>query len=217
MNLSNETLAILKNFATINPSLVFRKGTEQATISQSRSILATATIAEQIPEEVGIYDLNLFLGTLSFFSTSPDLVFTEEKMTISADGTEFFYAATKKNLITVPPAKKLDVSNPTASFGLPGSVLQRLLGLGALHTLQFLTFEGKEGQVVASVHEPGNKSSNKGTTVLGKTDNTFVASFATENLKLISSDYTVNVFPEKGYVQFVSASGTISYIVAMEV
>ena len=58
MNLSNDTLNVLKNFATINPNLVFKPGQKLKTISESKTILASAEIVEDFPTEFGIYDLN---------------------------------------------------------------------------------------------------------------------------------------------------------------
>ena len=58
MNLSNDTVNVLKNFATINPNLVFQPGQKLKTISESKTILASATIVEDFPQEFGVYDLN---------------------------------------------------------------------------------------------------------------------------------------------------------------
>ena len=62
MNLSNDTLNVLKNFATINPNLVFKPGQKLKTISESKTILASAEIVEDFPTEFGVYDLNEFLS-----------------------------------------------------------------------------------------------------------------------------------------------------------
>ena len=52
MNLSNDTLNVLKNFATINPNLVFKPGQKLKTISESKTILASAEIVEDFPTEL---------------------------------------------------------------------------------------------------------------------------------------------------------------------
>ena len=54
MNLSNDTLNVLKNFATINPNLVFKPGQKLKTISESKTILASAEIVEDFPTEFAI-------------------------------------------------------------------------------------------------------------------------------------------------------------------
>lgn len=78
MNLSNDTLNVLKNFATINPNLVFKPGQKLKTISESKTILATAEIVEDFPKEFGVYDLNEFLSVLSLID-NPTLEFEDKQ------------------------------------------------------------------------------------------------------------------------------------------
>ena len=68
MKLSKETIAILKNFATIQPNLMFKAGSELKTIAEAKNIVAKAAITEQIPQDFGIYDVNDFLSSLSLFN-----------------------------------------------------------------------------------------------------------------------------------------------------
>ena len=65
MKLSDKTLTLLKNFSTINQSILFKKGNSLRTISVMKNILAEATIEEDIPKDFGVYDLNQFLNALS--------------------------------------------------------------------------------------------------------------------------------------------------------
>ena len=68
MKLSNHTTSVLKNFATINQNLVIKEGSELLTMSSMKNIVAKATVEENFPKEIAIYDLNEFLGALSLFS-----------------------------------------------------------------------------------------------------------------------------------------------------
>ena len=52
MKLSDKTLSLLKNFSTINQSILFKKGTKLSTISVMKNILAEATIEDELPKEV---------------------------------------------------------------------------------------------------------------------------------------------------------------------
>ena len=81
MKLSKDTLTLFKNFSTINSNLSLKPGQGITTISAHRNIMAEAHIAESIPVEFGIYDLNEFLGAMSLFE-SPDLEFTDKYVTI---------------------------------------------------------------------------------------------------------------------------------------
>lgn len=65
VNISQSTLNILKNFSSINKSIVIKPGSVISTLSINKNILARAEITETFPSELSIYDLGLFLGGLS--------------------------------------------------------------------------------------------------------------------------------------------------------
>jgi hypothetical protein len=44
MNISDETLEVLKNFASINPNIVISPGQKIKTISEAKNIMASAEI-----------------------------------------------------------------------------------------------------------------------------------------------------------------------------
>ena len=64
MKLSDITLSLLKNFSTINQSILFKQGSKLRTISVMKNIYAEASIGENLPKDFGIYDLNQFLNGL---------------------------------------------------------------------------------------------------------------------------------------------------------
>ena len=77
MKLSDNTLTILKNFASINNSILVKEGNRLRTISVAKNILAEAEITEEFPRDFAVYDLNQFLNGLSLHQ-DPDLDFTEQ-------------------------------------------------------------------------------------------------------------------------------------------
>ena len=46
MQISDDTIEVLKNFSTINPSLNFKAGNTIRTVSEQKNILAQAVIGE---------------------------------------------------------------------------------------------------------------------------------------------------------------------------
>jgi hypothetical protein len=74
MKLSDKTISVLKNFSSINQSILFKEGNKLRTISVMKNILAEATISEEFSKDFGIYDLNQFLNGLSLHQ-SPELDF----------------------------------------------------------------------------------------------------------------------------------------------
>ena len=81
MIISDETLNVLKNFASINPNLVFKPGQKLKTISEAKTILSSADIVEDFPVEFGVYDLNEFLAVYNLID-SPELEFEDKSVLI---------------------------------------------------------------------------------------------------------------------------------------
>ena len=66
MNLSQDTISILKNFSDINTNILINSGQQLKTISTMKNIQAVADIPESFEQEFGIYDLNEFLSVELF-------------------------------------------------------------------------------------------------------------------------------------------------------
>ena len=72
--LSKPTIEILKNFCSINKSLVINPGNKLSTLSINKNILAIADVEEQFESQMSIYDLGVFLGGLSLFGSCLSLL-----------------------------------------------------------------------------------------------------------------------------------------------
>ena len=81
MELSENTLDVLKNFSGINQNIMIKQGNTIKTISEARNVLATAVVAEEFPQPIGIYDLNEFIGVLGLVD-GPRLKFADEYVTV---------------------------------------------------------------------------------------------------------------------------------------
>ena len=103
MKLSESTLSVLKNFSTINQSILFKQGRRLRTISVMKNILAEVTIDEELPKDFGIYDLNQFLNGMGLHQ-SPELDFANDSYVVIKEGkmrTKYFFA--DANVIITPP------------------------------------------------------------------------------------------------------------------
>ena len=82
VTLSNNTLNVLRNYSTINSSIVFRKGNTVRTISNAENILAKFTSEEVFPMDFAIYDLSQFLSGINLFSNPRSLSLTTKIMSL---------------------------------------------------------------------------------------------------------------------------------------
>ena len=216
MKLSDKTLAVLKNFASINGGVVLHSGKKQKTISPEKSILVEATLDDDLPEEFGIYDLNQFLGNVTTMK-NPELTFTKECVTMS-DSDEFAltYLSASANLIISPPEKELVLKNVDCSFTLTNAVLQKLLKIATMNGLPNLSVVGANGELRLKIHEKANDTSNHGSVKIGDYSGPdFTATFKTENLKLLPDDYTAEI-QNGAFAKFVNVNGNLKYFIALE-
>ena len=215
MKLSENTLAVLKNFASINSGVVLGAGKTQKTISPEKSILVEATLDDDIPTQFGIYDLNQFLGNLTTLR-NPELTFTKDTVTLDDGELSFDYRACSANLIITPPEKDLVLKSVDVTFSLPNDTLQKLIKVATMNSLPNLSVVGKNGALLLKIHEKANDTSNSGTIKIGDyAGQDFTASFKTDNLKLLPNDYNVEI--QKGaFAKFVNTDGNLKYFVALE-
>ena len=133
MKLSDKTISVLKNFSSINQSILFKEGNKLRTISVMKNILAEATISEEFAKDFGVYDLNQFLNGLSLHQR-PELDFGNDGYVVIREGkmrSKYFFA--DPNVIISPPDKTLTLPSQDVCFTLSTQDLDRLLKAAAVY------------------------------------------------------------------------------------
>ena len=215
MKLSEKTLTLLKNFSTINQSILFKKGNSLRTISVMKNILAEAQIDEDLPKDFGIYDLNQFLNGLGLHQ-SPELDFQDDSYVLIKEGkmrSKYFFA--DPNVIVTPPDKEITLPSEEASFELSTSQLDKLLKAAAIYQLPDLSVVGGDGVVKVLVRDKKNDTSNDFSIVVGETESTFSFNFKVENIKILPGTYRVDV-SQKLLSRFTCQNYALKYYIALE-
>jgi hypothetical protein len=215
MKLSDKTVSLLKNFSTINQSILFKKGSNLRTISVMKNILAEATVDEDFPKDFGIYDLNQFLNGLSLHQ-DPELDFTNESYVRISEGkmrSNYFFS--DPNVIIVPPEKEISLPSIDVSFELKTQQLDRLLKAAAVYQLPDLSVDGDAGVVKLVVRDKKNDTSNDFSIVVGETDSEFSFNFKVENIKILPGTYEVSI-SKKLLSEFTSKDRSLKYFIALE-
>ena len=215
MNLSDNTVNILKNFAGINNSILVKQGNQLRTISVAKNILAEAEIPEDFPRDVAIYDLNQFLNGLSLHQ-DPNLDFSEESYLTIREGkrrVKYFYA--DPQVIISPPDKEITLPTEDVCFQLESVTLEKLLKAAAVYQLPDLAAVGENGVVKLVVRDKKNDTSNEFAVVVGETDKEFTFNFKVENIKIIPGAYDV-VISSKLLAKFTNSSYNLIYYIALE-
>jgi hypothetical protein len=217
MELSDNTIQLLKNFASINSNILIRQGNSINTISEAKNILASATVAESFPQEIGIYDLNEFLSVLGLVD-KPRLKFNEDHVVVgdSTGRSKVRYFFSDKEMLT-SPKKEASMPEADVKFHLDNDTLNRVKRAASALGHNELMVTGDETNVALTVTSSDNSTSNtfsidvQGTSKLNKYS--FV--FNISNLKMLSGNYEVEI-STRLISQFTNSDNSLKYWIALE-
>lgn len=214
MKISNDTLALLKNFASINTNILVRQGSVLSTVSEGKNILARATVAETFPRELAVYDLNNLLALLSLWEEH-EIDFEEASMFLRKDGQEFEYGYADPSVVTAAPDKTLEI-DPFFTFTLTAADISMVQKAASILSAPTMSIVSKGGKVTLTVSDPSNPRANAYRKELTTTDvGDFDCRLKVENLKVIGDDYTVALGRKKA-MHFKHSSKDLEYWLAME-
>jgi hypothetical protein len=215
MKISSETLNVLKNFSTINSSIVVKAGSKIRTISPVKNILAEYTCNEEFEQDLALYDLNEFLGGLTLFK-DPEFVFgNASHVTIKSGRSKVKYFFSDPSLIMTPPDKDIIMGGELVKFELSEEVLSSLLKAANVYQLKDMSLIGEDGEINLVVRNKDNDTSNNFSAKVGDTDKEFVFNFKIENIKIIPDVYKVTV-SSLNISQFTSSKYNLQYWIALE-
>lgn len=215
MKLSDRTISVLKNFSSINQSILFKEGNKLRTISVMKNILAEATITEEFAKDFGVYDLNQFLNGLSLHQ-SPELYFANDGYVVIREGkmrSKYFFA--DPNVIVTPPDKEINLPSEDVCFELSTEQLDKLLKAAAVYQLPDISAVGEAGVVKLVVRDKKNETSNDFSIIVGETDAEFSFNFKVENIRILPGTYEV-VVSQKLLSRFQSKNHDLTYYIALE-
>ena len=215
MKLSESTVNLLKNFSSINQSILFKAGNKLRTISVMKNILVEANVSEEFPKDFGIYDLNQFLNGLSLHQNA-ELDFTNDEYVVIKEGksrSKFFFA--DPNVIVAPPEKEITLPSEDVEFVLTSQQLEKLKKAASVYQVPDISAIGENGVVKLVARDKKNDTSNDFSIIVGETDSEFVFNFKEENLKIVPGNYDV-VVSEKLLSRFVNQNQDVTYYIALE-
>jgi len=204
MKFSEDTLNVLKNFSTINPSILFKPGTTLATVSPQKTIMAKATIEEDIPAKGGIYELARLLGVLSLFE-EPVVQFKDNHLRVQDEKRTVNYTFADESMIVTPPDKEITFPDPEVEVNAEWNDIQSVLRAAGVMQLPEIALSGHDGNVYIEACDSKNPTADVYNVTIGETDQTFRMIFKVENLKLVNNNYRIKI-SSKGIAQFESTN-----------
>ena len=216
MQITKETLAILRNFAGINGNIKVEAGSTLKTISAARNVLAEATITETFPREFCIYNLGEFLNCVTLFEDA-DLDFGDNAVTISTSGTKLVYKYSSPSII-VAPEKPINLPDaPDVVFDLTADDLNKLWrGAGAVNGDTIKIATGGNKVIIEALDVRTTVNTFKMQIAVAGEMNKGEFLLKRSNMNLIGgTDYTLSLWA-KGISCFAGKTLPVKYYVALE-
>ena len=216
MNISSETINILKNFSNINANLVFKPGQSLSTISEAKTIMAKATVSEDFVQEFGVYDLSEFLSVMNLVD-SPVLNFDDKSVLISdhTGGTKVRYYYSELDILT-QPTKDITMPECEVNFNLSAENLDKIKKAAAVLGHAELMFSCEGGNITAKVFDEKDATANTFDITLDTTSTEiFKYVFSISNLKMLHGDYDVSI-SSKLISNWKNTNVPVEYFIALE-
>ena len=221
MELTEKTMQVLKNYATINPNIVITEGNVIKTVSEAKNVLSSVELDVSFPQTFGIYELSEFLSVLSLVD-SPRLKFedTYVLVTDSAGRSRIKYFYSDIYMLTTP-SKDIIMPETEVKFTLDTDTLSRLKRAASVlgHDEISITNEGKRGSSVKlTVVDKDDATSNSFFSfVEGEFEEGVDFNFImnVNNLKIVNEDFQVGI-SKKLISNFKSLQSPIEYFIALE-
>lgn len=207
MNISKQTIAILKNFQQINNSIIvdekfiLKTGMGATFENAKTAIVAVADIPEEFPEFC-VYDLNKLLASISMFDLD-DLDFTFDELYITLKQAHRTVKIPMASIASIPYKVKqsaVSIKNPKveykSTFDMSGTTLKNIKkAASTFKALQnHFKIEIKKGKGILKLTNLGNSGSDLYIETF-EVDKNINASIIIDlnDLKVIDGDYEISI------------------------
>jgi hypothetical protein len=218
VTISKSTMMVLKNFSTINGSIVIRQGSTIKTINVGENLVAEYECEEAFPQTFAIYDLNQFLAGVSLFDR-PSLVFGNgEYLTIKGNGRNAkYYFSDPEITLKTAPDRKVNFPGADIEFTIKEKDLENLRKASDVYGIPDLVFKSDDqGIITLNLCDRENETSNVYTQeVKGETTGEYELSMKMENIRLLPGEYEVKI-SSKLITQWKNTSLNLTYWIALE-
>ena len=215
MKLSKETLEVLKNFASINNGLEFKEGNVLSTMSASKTVLVRAELKDSFPETFCVYDLNQFLSVYSI-NKDPEIDFDEFNVIFKTQRSKTRYRKTAKHMIVTAPDKSLNIGEPDVAFTLSQEDYRDIIDSAKVLQSPHIAVESTGDKIVLTCYNAKDDSAHTNSIEVAEGNGkSFKVVFLTENIKMITGSYDVEI-SYKGFTSFKNKVSNIQYWIASE-
>jgi hypothetical protein len=217
MVISENTLKVLRNFSTINPSVMIEEGKTIRATSIQRDIQVIANLEDEFPQQFAIYDLSEFCNVLGLVD-DPEINFEDGYLTVrdGAGRTTIKYLFSSPELVPHPNEIKVDMSEAEVQFEITGEDLRQIKKAASVLGYDQMRMQQKDGVLNVSVTDGEDQGANSFaidvSTVLTSSKD-FDIYFNVNNIKLMEGDYDVKI-SSKMISRWSNKEGTLTYFIS---
>ncbi len=210
------TIAVLKNFASINSSILIKEG-NVITSGIPDVIKATANLDVTFPKRFALDNLSKFIHILDIFGTSPDLnvEFFDNFLIVSSGSRQFKIMYTEESIIQdcIVSDQQIELPSIDVILNINSETFSQLskalkiLGLSEIH------IHGDGETLFISIIDSENSSSDSYSVELKKSEQKFRAVFKAEHFNLFPCSYEITIC-KRGIARFLSDK--LEYYITMD-
>ena len=217
MKLTQDTIEILKNYSTINQSILVKAGNKLSTISNMRTILSEATVTETFPVTFGIYDLNKFLAKYSHHKDC-ELNFDADRVVFVSQNNKRrdYIKYCSEKVIVSPGDKKIGVDSYDVEFDLSYEDLDwQRKNAGISGSPNFVFRSDGDKILLVSTDVKDDSSDVSSTEIADGNGSKFEVVMKVEYFKIVEGAYKVQI-AKKGLAKFTNTKNNVVYYIAIE-
>ena len=191
------THAVLKNYNSINNSLVVKKGNVVKTISNAENIIGSAELDVVFPQDFAIYDLGKFLNAIELFRDRDHeavLVFDNPNyVTITSEPSrgrriKYFFSDPAITM-RVNPDREIKFPEHNINFTIDEDSLESLRKASRIFTLPDVTVNASQDAISLQARDRDDETTNVCDQVVrGSSDGEYQLDFKMDNL-LVMGEY----------------------------
>lgn len=196
MQLTDKTLAILKNFYGYNQCIRIEQGNIIKTTDQDGEVFAVAQVEEEFPVGFSIYDLQRLLNVIGLFD-KPQIDYNDVRNDIVVlkigDGkAKVRYASADPMLcVTADYTKDYPVETELAKFKITHAQITQLLKAASILGASDISFIAEAGKVYMVAHNLEKPSNDQFKVEVAESEQSFNVNFNIKTWKFLPDDYEV--------------------------
>lgn len=211
MRLSENTITILKNFASLNTGIVIKPGSLLVTRG-GRDILARAHVPDVFPRQIAIGNLSKLLGVVNYMQ-EPEFEFGENQLTIRSGQQVVNMTYAAPEAIATPKAD--DVNAPISiTFPITAAEFMNVTKVTTSLGLPHVAIVGDGSSITIRGINAKDRSADSFSITVAESDKTFRYVFeAARWAKFLEKDFTIGI-SKQGLVRL--THDDVTYIIAVD-